>query len=344
MRSWLPGQLFISFSDKNGRSNLPQPKTPKDENSKPIDVFDLGIHHVLLSDGEVYFNQEVSPLNAELHQLRVEVQYQMLSSQYTGSISYRGGVLKLAKMEPLPHSLDVNFTASPSQIGLSSAILQVANSRAELNGNVTDFGNPKAEAHYKVLVHTQDFPSMVSDTSSAAGDIVLNGSLRYQNVVGQPALRNVLLEGKLESQELQVVTPQAHLPVRAIHSNYRLAGGNVEATAFTADLLGGHLMAELHMLHVDTTPAARFHADVRGISLGVIRQSALDPQIRTAPLNGSIDAGAEGSWTGSHQYSESQVGCLAEGSCSERWLSQSSADERRASRQLRRRQKHHRPE
>ncbi len=134
-----------------------------------------------------------------------------------------------------------------------------------MNGNVTDFGNPKAEAHYKVLVHTQDFPSMVSDTSRAAGDIVLNGSLRYQNVVGQPALRNVLLEGKLESRELQVVTPQAHLPVRAIHSNYRLAGGNVEATAFTADLLGGHLMAELHMLHVDTTPAARFHADVRGV-------------------------------------------------------------------------------
>jgi translocation and assembly module TamB len=287
------------FSDKNGRSNLPQPKTPKDENSKPINVFDLGIHHVLLTDGEVYYNQEVSPLNAELHQLRVEVKYQLLSSEYTGSISYRGGVLKLAKMEPLPHSLDVNFTASPSQIGLSSAILQVANSRAELNGNVTDFGNPKAEAHYKVLVHTQDFQSMVSDTSSAAGDIVLNGSLRYQNVVGQPALRNVLLEGKLESRELQVVTPQAHLPVRAIHSNYRLAGGNVEATAFTADLLGGHLMAELHMLHVDTTPAARFHADVRGISLGVIRQSALNPQIRTAPLNGSIDAGAEGSWTGS---------------------------------------------
>src|SRR6185503_4045641 len=189
------------FGDKNGRSNLPQPKTPKDENSKPINVFDLGIHHVLLTDGEVYYNQEVSPLNAELHQLRVEVQYQLLSSEYTGSISYRGGVLKLAKMEPLPHSLDVNFTASPSQIGLSSAILQVANSRAELNGNVTDFGNPKAEAHYKVLVHTQDFQSMVSDTSSAAGDIVLNGSLRYQNVVGQPALRNVLLEGKLESRE-----------------------------------------------------------------------------------------------------------------------------------------------
>ena len=287
------------ISDKDGHSNIPQPNTPKDENSKPINVFDLGIHHVLLSNGEIYYNQEVSPLAAELHQLRAEVQYQFLSSQYSGTISYRDGKLKMAKMQPLPHSLDVSFTASPTQIGLSSAVFQVAHSRAELKGNVTSFGDPKVEAHYKVLVHTQDFQPMVSDSSSAAGDVLLNGSLKYQNVVGQPALRNVLLEGKLESRELQVVTPQAHLPVRSIHSNYRLAGGNVEATAFTADLLGGHLTAELHILHVDTTPASRFHADVRGVSLRVIRESMLDPQVRTAPLTGSIDAGAEGSWTGS---------------------------------------------
>ena len=287
------------ISDTNGHSNIPRPNTPKDENSKPIDVFDLGIHHVLLSNGEVYYNQEVSPLTAELHQLRAEVQYEFLSSNYSGTISYRDGRLKMAKMQPLPHRLDISFTASPDQIGLSSAVFQVAHSRVDLNGKITNFGNPQVEAHYQILLHTQDFQPMVSDTSSAAGDVVLNGSLKYQNVPGQPALRNVLLEGKLDSQELQVVTPQAHLPVRSIHSNYRLAGGNVEATAFTADLLGGHLKAELHMLHLDTTPYSRFHADVRDISLRVIRQSMLDPQVRTAPLSGSIDAAADGSWTGS---------------------------------------------
>lgn len=286
------------MSDKNGRSNIPRPNVPKDENTKPLNVFDLGINHVLLSNGQVYYNQEVSPLNAELHQLRAEVQYELIGSQYTGTISYRDGRLKLARMEPLAHSLDLKFTATPSELGLSSAVLQLAKSRAELNGKVTDFGNPRVDAHYRVLIHTQDFQPMVSDTSSAAGDVMLNGSLRYQNVAGQPALRNVLLQGRLESQELQVVTPQAHLPVRSIRSDYRLAGGNVEATAFSADLLGGHLDAELHMLHVDTVPSSRFHADVRGISLRVIRESALDPAIKTAPLSGSIDAGAEGSWSG----------------------------------------------
>jgi translocation and assembly module TamB len=287
------------MSDKEGHSNIPRPNTPKDENSKPINVFDLGINHVLLSNGEVYYNQEVSPLAAELHQLRAEVNYELLNSNYTGTISYRDGRLKLEKLQPLPHSLDVRFTASPDEIGLSSAVFQVARSRAEINGKVTDFGDPKIEAHYRVLVHTQDFQPMLSDTSSAAGDVLLNGSLKYRNVPGQPALRNVLLEGKLESQELQVVTPQAHLPVRRIRSNYRLAGGNVEATAFSADLLGGHLDAQLHMLDVDKTPVGRFHADVREISLRVVRASMLDPQARTAPLTGSINAGVEGSWKGS---------------------------------------------
>ncbi len=286
------------ISDKNGKSNIPQPDTPKDENKQPINLFDLGINHVLLSNGEVYYNQERNPLEADLHDLRAEVSYQLLRSQYTGAISYRNGRLRIPNRALFAHNLDVNFTATPSELNVSSAVLSVQSSRVQLSAKVTDFGNPRVAGNYQVLIHTQDFRPLLSSSSSAAGDVVLSGSMQYQNVPGQSFLRTAVLHGKLESRELQVVTPQAHLPVRAIRSDYELVNGNVRATGFAADLLGGHLTAEFNLANMETTPVARFHGDVRGISLRVIRESALSPQIRTVPLTGTIDGSAEGGWTG----------------------------------------------
>src|SRR5439155_1102304 len=176
------------ISDRDGRSNIPQPK-PKKE-SAPVNVFDLGIKHVLLTNGEIYYNQERSPIEAELHDLQTEIQYEIF-------------------------------------------------------------------------------------------------------------LRNVVVEGRLDSRELDLLLPQAHAAVRAIHGQYKLANGNLAASDIGADLLGGHLSAELTMQHMDTTPVSRLRASVRAISLRSIREVANSGDLKRVPVTGRIDGGADASWTGS---------------------------------------------
>jgi len=111
---------------------------------------------------------------------------------------------------------------------------------------------------------------MVSTTSSAAGDVLLDGSLRYQNVPGQSLLHNVLLEGKLQSQELQVVTPQG----ASAGSQY-----SQQIIVWPAAMLRRRRSAPTCSAAIswlsftcstpDTTaPTSRFHADVRGIFPG----------------------------------------------------------------------------
>src|SRR5215467_8502596 len=56
---------------KDGTTNLPTP--PKTNSSSPTDPFDLGIKHVLLEQGEVYYNDVKTPLDAEVRDLRLEV-------------------------------------------------------------------------------------------------------------------------------------------------------------------------------------------------------------------------------------------------------------------------------
>jgi translocation and assembly module TamB len=287
------------ISDKDGHSNIPEPKTPKQQSN--TNVFDLGIKHVLLTNGEIYYNQERTPMNAELHDLHTEIKYDYLNSRYNGTLSYRDGRLQMADSRPLPHDLNASFTATPSRISLSPAELRVASSRARLEANVTDFGNPKIDGSYQILLHTQDFQTLLKGSSLPAGDVILAGSLGYQNAMGQTFLRSVTLQGHLDSRELVVVTPQVHTSVRALHGNYRLANGDFTASDLGADLVGGHLGAEVTVKHMDTTPVGHLRAVARAISLRATREVSRSAQLKDMPVTGRIDGVAEASWTGSMQ-------------------------------------------
>src|SRR5712692_2005474 len=286
------------ISDQNGRSNIPQPRAPT-KNNQPVNVFDLGIKHVLLTNGEIYYNQERTPLQADLHDLQTEIQYQMLQSRYAGSVSYRNGHLQMGNSAPLPHDLNASFVATPLLFSLNPAVLKIGSSQVRLEANVSNFGNPKVDGTYQVLIHTQDFKPLVTSSSLPAGDIDLSGSLRYQNIAEQPFLRNVLVEGRLDSRELDVLLPQARAAVRSLHGQYKLINGNLQASDIGADLLGGHLSADLSIQHIDATPVSRLRASVRAISLRAAREVAKSEQLKQIPVTGRIDGMAEVSWVGS---------------------------------------------
>src|SRR5215813_797565 len=50
---------------KDGSTNLPTP--PKSSSNNSSNPFDLGIQHVLLEHGEIYYNDVKTPLDADLH-------------------------------------------------------------------------------------------------------------------------------------------------------------------------------------------------------------------------------------------------------------------------------------
>jgi translocation and assembly module TamB len=287
-------------SYKNGQSNVPQPPAPKKQ-SKPLNVFDLGIKHVLLTKGEIYYNEEKTPIAAELRDLRTKVKYDWANSRYDGSLSYRAGALRVGTSKPLPHDMDASFNVTPSQLSLSPAVLNAGASHIRLEAKVSDFGNPKVDGSYQILIHTQDFQPLLAGSSLPAGDIDLSGSLHYQNEAGQPFLRTVMVAGRLDSRELAVVTPQIGTTIRALSGHYQLANGSMSANDVKAELLGGHLNAALEMQHIDTTPQSHLRASVRAISLLAMRQAGRSAQLKQMPVTGHIDGAADASWTGSMQ-------------------------------------------
>jgi translocation and assembly module TamB len=284
---------------KDGTTNLPTP--PKSNDNGSTSPFDLGIRHVLLSDGEVYYNDIKAPLDAELHDLQLELKSGFASKGYDGTLSYRDGRLQYGDMKPFPHDLKASFNATPSEFTLKPLVLTVASSTIELEGNVRNYSSPTANGSYNITIHPQDFRPVLSHPSIPAGEVTLVGSLRYQYQANVPPLRTVILDGQMNSRELAVNSPDLRTVIRNVRGEFKLANGNLYAHGLGADLLGGRITAAATMQHLDTSPVSNLHASLQAISLAAAKTALRTANLNQIPIEGHIDGTVEAAWVGSVQ-------------------------------------------
>lgn len=281
----------------DGTTNLPTP--PKSNASTSNHPFDLGIKHVLLENGEIYYNDVKTPLNAELHDVGIEVEGgELTAAGYDGKLSYRNGRIQYGQMRPFPHSLDARFNVSPSEFTLKPSLLSVQSSALQIEGRLQNYTEPLVSASYKATLRMEDIRSILSYTTLPTGEVSLEGSLRYQRRADQSAVRGVVLEGHLSSRELAVHTADVRTFVRNVHGEFRLADGNLDVRRLDAEVLGGRLAATASVQHLDAQSHAKGHASIKGIPMRGVKAALRTLNPNQIPLDGHVDAAAEATWAG----------------------------------------------
>jgi translocation and assembly module TamB len=281
--------------DRNGKSNLP---TPPKKTGSNITVWDLAVAHTLLSHGDIDYNDRQSKLNAEVYDLRTEVHFDPAATCYRGSLSYRSGRLQYANYSPLPHNLQVQFSATPSGASLSPLVLTLGSSRISLQGGIENYDHPKVRASYDILLHTQDFAAL-SPRAIPSGNVELAGRLEYTYAPDQPVVKRLLLDGTLESGALRIVSSAGKLDLLRSKGEYHLARGDLMIRSVATDLLNGRLTANASIQHLDATAVSQVHASLEHISLEAARQSIKRAEVRRIPLTGTLDGVLDASWIGS---------------------------------------------
>jgi translocation and assembly module TamB len=280
--------------DRKGKSNMPQ--SPPSQNGS-TSVFDLAVGRLLLSKGEINYNDKKIPLEADLHNLGTEIRFDSLSKSYRGSVSYDNGQLRYADYSPLPHNLNVRFSATPSRFSLDSAALRVGSSDLSLRAELVNYSDPKVDGDYDIRIHTQDLSSM-SPTITPAGDVSLSGKIHYQESK-EPLLRSVSIDGQIASQALAVLSSKGHLEFRQIQGQYRLSKGTFEAHSISAESLGGKVSVDADVQHLDSAAMFRVRTSLIGISLQSAEQAVRRPELKSVALSGRLDGMADAFWTGS---------------------------------------------
>lgn len=288
--------------NRAGKTNIPSPKQPT-SNSKPVNVFDLAVNHAVLSNGEIYYLDRKMPLDAELHDLDTLIQFDRSRKLYAGQLSYRNGRLKYGAYNPVPHDFASKFTASPSEFALNPATLRVANSRLTLRATVTDFKDPNLNGNYDLLLHTADFRRMMKNPSLPVGDVTLAGTMKYHDVPGRPLLDLIEMQGELSSPDLLVEMPAVRTRINRLRGHFALAGGNFSARGLAADLLGGHLDADISVRNVASTnnQAGSLRASIGNLSLVNVEQAMRTANAQQVPVSGRVNGTAQAAWKGNIQ-------------------------------------------
>ncbi len=268
-----------------GQSNLPQP-APKSSSSQ-TSVFDLAVGHALLSGGELYLADQAVPLNADLHDLKVDFHFDPSSTRYIGEIAYDRGQVGYMQYPSLAHSFAAKMNISPSQFAIDSAVFRVGGSSASIKGNLADYNHPKLDGQYDLRIHADDLKG-VFPQNAPTGDIALNGQISYQPD-NQPFLRGVMLKGNISSATLAATASHSRMVVEDLTGTYTLQNGNLQTSDLSAKTLGGRLDAVIAAQHLDTKPVYRVHALVHDLSMQAA-QHLMHAQTGQVVLLGSADA------------------------------------------------------
>ena len=282
--------------DRNSQTNVPHPQT---QSSSSTSVWDLGIQHLLISNGEIYYSSKATPLNADLHDLLTRAQYDNQQQRFVGDLSYRRGHLQFGSYTPIAHDLDSHFTVSPSGMTFEPLVLRVASSELTVRTAVQNYSQPSMNGSYRLALHTEDVRRVLRNSSLPLGIITVSGSLLYQNIPGRPPLETVVSKGELNCPQLLLETPTLRGALYRISGAYDVANGNLSTHNLRADLLGGQLNANLNVRDVAVRRVSSLRASLKGIS---IQEAArVMRSMQSPPLTGRADADMQANWHGSMQ-------------------------------------------
>ncbi len=286
------------FVDQSGNSNL---LTPKSSSNSQTNIFDLAVLHATINQGEIYYNDRKSVVNADVYDLQFASLYDASQGgRYFGDLGYRGGQLQFGSYAPVPHSIQIHFDATRSGMTLAPVVLHSGASELKMNASVENYTAPVIRTTYDATLATGDLIRVLHNPSLPSGIVRVTGSMRYQNHPNQPLLQTVWVEGKASSPALRIHTPQLTTNITDISTAYTLTNGNAMVRDLRAHVLGGELTGQMVVRDVTGNSRSHVQASLRGASLSelnpVLNQMASSPSMRPVALSGTVNLDTDAAW------------------------------------------------
>jgi translocation and assembly module TamB len=284
-----------------GESNIPRSPTSS-KPSNPVDtVFDLAIGHLAVNSGQINYNNQQTPLSADLRDFHAGISFSTLTGQYKGTMGYDKGRIIAKSFSAIDHAVQLNFTASRTELEIDPLALTVGNSRLTARAKLTDYANPSIQGSYEAVLQGQQIGEILKNPDLPAGQVSINGALRYQNSPNASFLEAAYVDGQLTSPQLRLRSGQIATNANSIRGAFQLEQGNLRIQNVAADLLHGHLNASAEVLHLSAEPSTHLAAALKGISLEAISNAMPPGTYDRLRFTGTANADAQASWSGSIQ-------------------------------------------
>src|SRR5262245_18931828 len=280
-------QVFVG---ENGDNNLPKLI------NQTRSVFEIGVRHVKLNRGELYYNDETSALDLDLHNLDLHSTFDPIPKRYSDALSYADGKIHFQNFNPMVHSLQAEFDATADTFELKHGLITSGASQLSLTATLQDYAHPKVTGTYQSSLDTNHLRSVLKDETLPVGMVKLAGSVKFESDPDKPILETLTLDGNASSSGLQIHTASIHTLVRNISAQYSLKRGDLEVRDLRAALLGGGMSGSFEMRDVTGARMSELRATLHDVALASIQALVNAQAMRDFRLTGTTNATVDVNW------------------------------------------------
>jgi translocation and assembly module TamB len=280
------------FMDTDGNTNLPGPGTPV-----PVGrIFDLAIAHVLLQQGEIYYNDHRNVLDATLRNFEFQSRFDTAPKRYSGRLSYRDGQINFRNLKPIAHSLESEFQATPETFNLTHCRLNAGASQIDLTATLNDYAHPTVTGTYQASLDSVEVGQILQNSTMPAGVVRLVGSAHFQSDPNKSVLETLSLDGNVNSSKLQVRTTTINTELRDLSAEYLLHRGELDVRNLQAHVLGGSLVGAYTLHDLAATQQSELHAALSNVTLSEIQNLTHPSTRRQFQLSGTAHLTLDATW------------------------------------------------
>jgi len=199
----------------------------------PIEqLFALSIDQLSVRNGEMLWADRKIPLNFDLHDADLEMEYSFLRGRYEGHLTVGKVDSAIQDFRPFAWMTSVEFSLAPNFVDIKSLRWNSGRSSVEVNGRVSDFRNPQVGGSYDAHVDLAEAAAIVRLRELREGVAEFKGR-------GHWSLNEFTSSGILALRDLAWQNRQMVVKKASATSDYSVTDEQIRLSRFEGKLFGG---------------------------------------------------------------------------------------------------------
>src|SRR5262249_45697416 len=223
----------------DGSTNQPSPPVQRSNDRAAIEqLFSLSIGRLIVSSGELLWNDQRVPLDFAVNDLAVQMNYSLFHRRYESLLHIGKVDAKIFDYRPFASTLQAQFLLSSNHVEIPSLLWNSGRSHLEASGRIDNLSDPRLIINYSGKVEFAELASIMRLREVQGGTLDLSGQGSY-------AAHNFLSKGTALVRDLDYHDNTVQLRHAAVSANYSAGNSRLRLSQIQARLWGGTATGDL---------------------------------------------------------------------------------------------------
>ena len=326
--------VHVVVGPDGATTNIPALRElPTASGPSPVEeLFAISIDHLSVRNGELQWADQKIPLNFDVRNTNVEMDYSFLRGRYESHLALGKVDTVIQDLRPFSWMTTVDFSLAPAFADIKTLKWSSGRSSIEARGRITNFRDPHLDGSYDAKIHLGELAAITrrNDLREGSAEFKGNGHWSWNEFTTSGAMAMRDLSWQNEQFAVKKVSASADYSLTDDQIRLSRLQGKVLSGAFTGDVVVDNWLhsvpysaekeqkQDLPRIGVARPPKKGEKVKLRGVQTGVVHLRVRDVSISEAAsamdntahsLDGFHPAGlangnVEANWKGSPENAD----------------------------------------